>query len=457
MVHTVTKAKTVDATQGAIIPQIITYVIPLILMTLIQKLFHAIDIAVLGSMADTVAVASVGATGTILALIIDSFFGISTGAKIVFSRAVGKHDEQEQQHTLDTSMVLAAVLGIVIAIGGILLAPTMLRLVDCPDDCFTGAVLYMRLYLLVAPATLIYNFGAALLTSWGDTRRPLYYAIAGGILNAALNIILCLLLPQKVMAVAIATACSQVLGAVLVVVRLCHTEGQVRLRPACVRADRNTAGRIFRMGIPVSLVNLIYPLANIQITAAINSYGVAAVAGNSASATVEQMLAACRIAFGNATATFIGQNLGAGKPDRVRRSFLHILWIGTLLTLFSGALLVQLAPLWLRLFLGQDTAAIGYGLTRARILMSCQFISTIVSVLSQTIHSFGYPIFGTLNTVVWILGFRTFWMHVIYPHFLTYGNLIVCFVVAWLCTLVCYAAILAVIFRRYRRGYLAHV
>ena len=450
-----TRAKKINATHGALIPLIISFVLPLILMTLIQKLFNAVDIAVLGNMADTTAMASVGATGTIMSLIVDSFFGISTGAKIVFSRAVGKNDPEELQKTLDTSLVIAAVLGFVIAGMGLILSPHLLRMIDCPTECFDGAVLYTRIYLLASPANLIYTFGAALLTSWGDTRRPLYFAIAAGIANVLLNVLLCLILPQKVMAVAIATAASQIICAVLVIRRLCRMEGKVKLRLRAIRPQASTTGKIFRLGIPVMLVNLIYPLANLQIASAINSYGVAAVAGNSASATVEQMLGACRVSFGNASATFIGQNLGAKKPDRVRDSFLHILWIGVTLTLICGTILVLAAPMWLKLFLEGDVEATAYALTRVRIMLQFQFISTAVSVFTQAIQAFGYPIFGTLNSVVWILGFRTFWMNFIYPRVMTYGNLITCFVVAWLCTLVCYIIILGIIYRRYRRGFVA--
>ena len=445
------KAKKINATQGPLIPLIISFVIPLILMTLIQKLFNAVDIAVLGNMADTTAVAAVGATGTIISLIVDSFFGISTGAKIVFSRAVGKNDPKELQRTLDSSIVIASVLGIAIAGLGLILSPALLRLVDCPAECFEGAVLYTRIYLLASPVNLIYNFGAAILTSWGDTRRPLYFAIVAGLANVVLNVILCLILPQKVMAVAIATVASQAICAALVIRQLCRTEGAVKLRLRAIRPHAATTAQIFRLGIPVMLVNLIYPLANLQIAAAINSYGVSAVAGNSASQTVEQMLGACRVSFGNASATFIGQNIGAKKPDRVRDSFLHILWIGVVLTLICGTTLVLSAPMWLRIFLEGDPLAMEYALTRVHIMLQFQFISTAVSVFTQAVQAFGYPIFGTLNSVVWILGFRTFWMNVIYPRILTYQNLVACFVVAWVCTLICYIFILGIIYRRYRR------
>ena len=253
------------------------------------------------------------------------------------------------------------------------------------------------------------------------------------------------------MAVAIATAFSQLICAVLVLHRLCHVEGEVKLKLRAIFPHAATIKRIFYLGIPVMLVNLIYPLANLQIASAINSYGVAAVAGNSASGTVEQMLGACRVSFGSASASFIGQNIGAKNPDRVRDSFLNILWIGVSLTLICGTLLRLTAPIWLKLFL-DDPVAIEYALIRTRIMLQFQFISTTVSVFTQAVQAFGYPIFGKLNSVVWILGFRTFGMNVIYPRVMTDQNLITCFVVAWCCTLVCYVIILSVIYRRYRRG-----
>jgi Na+-driven multidrug efflux pump len=189
--------KKVDATRGAIIPLIISFVIPLILTTLIQQLFNAVDIAVLGNMADTTAVASVGATTTIIHLIVDAFVGISSGAKIVLSRLFGKKDNQELRRTIDTSLIVAFVFGILITLVGFFFAPVFLRLTKCPVDCFEGAMLYIRIYVLAAPAILIYNYGAATLTSSGDSRRPLYYAIISGLLNMVLNIVLCFILTEK--------------------------------------------------------------------------------------------------------------------------------------------------------------------------------------------------------------------------------------------------------------------
>lgn len=446
------KPKQIDATRGPIVSQILLFVIPLILTTLIQTLFNAVDIAVLGNMADTRAVASVGATTTIVHLIVDAFVGISSGAKIVLSRLVGKNDEKELHRTIDTSLVLAVGFGLIVAAVAIIMGPLFLKWVDCPAECFDNAVLYIRIYLSAAPFILLYNYGSAILTSSGDTQRPLYYAIASGLLNVVLNIILCLILPQKVAAVAIATAASQIMAAVLVMIRLCHLEGALRVRIRRIRFHFHSFVQLIRFGVPIALQTLIYPLANLQIASAINSHGVACMAGNSAAATVEQMVSAFRSAFGVSTATFMGQNLGAEKPERVRKSLWHNIWLVTVINTTVCMLVMLTNSYWLRIFLGDDMLAIEYGMTRNNLLMLAGIFAAMMAVLGHAIQAFGYPIFSTVNAVVWVLGLRALWMAFVYPLHPTYASLILCFAVSWGMSALCNIVILSVLYHRYRKG-----
>ena len=446
------KPKQIDATRGPIVSQIIIFVIPLILTTLIQTLFNAVDIAVLGNMADTRAVAAVGATTTIVHLVVDAFVGIASGAKIVLSRLVGKNDEKELHRTIDTSLVLAVAFGLIVAVVGLFMSPLFLRWVACPAECFDDAVLYIRLYLGAAPAILLYNYGSAVLTSSGDTQRPLYYAIASGLLNVVLNIILCLILPRKVAAVAIATAASQILAAILVMVRLCHLDGALRVRICRIRFHFKSFVQLIRFGVPISLQTLIYPLANLQIASAINSHGVACMAGNSAAVTVEQMTAAFRGSFGVATATFMGQNLGAEKSDRVKKSFWHNVWLVTVINTAVCMLVMLTNQYWLKIFLGEDALAIEYAVTRNNLLMSFGIFAAMMAVLGHAIQAFGYPICSTINALVWVLGLRAVWMAFIYPMYPTYSCLIQCFAVSWGMTALCNVVILCVLYRRYQKG-----
>jgi len=342
--------------------------------------------------------------------------------------------------------------GFLITAVGFFFAPAFLELTECPEECFEGAVMYIRIYVMAAPAILLYNYGAAVLTSSGDSSRPLYYAIISGLLNVLMNVVLCLVLTEKVAAVAIATACSQILAATLIILRLRRLDDGIRLRITRIRFRFHAFTQLMRFGIPLALQTLVYPLANLQIAAAINSYGIVCVAGNSAANTMHQLTASARTAFGTAAATFMGQNLGAEKPERVRASLFHVIWMCLAFCLPLAFFEWLLGPLWLQIFLGQDTAAIGYAMIRVVILNSCTFFRLMNTVLGNAIQAFGYPIFSTINAVAWVLGFRIFWMKLIYPIYTSYASLITCFSVSWVLTFICNAVIFTVVYLRYRHG-----
>ena len=272
----------VDATRGPLIKSIFIYAIPLFLTTLLQQLFNAVDIAVLGNMADSTAVAAVGATGSITSLLVSTFVGLASATKIILARYIGARDNVNIKRSIDMAVILPLAIGIVMAIVGWVLAPHMLTWTDCPKPCFDDAKIYLRLYVAAAPAILFYNFGSSVLTASGDTQRPLYYMMASGALNVILNVILCIILPQKVVAVAIATAASQLLGALLVFNRWVRMEGACRLIVAKIRWSTNAFASVVHYGLPIMISHMLYPISNLQIQSAVNYIGVSAIAGNSA-------------------------------------------------------------------------------------------------------------------------------------------------------------------------------
>lgn len=421
----------VDATTGNLWKLIFLYALPLVIGTLIQTFFSAIDLMVLGNMADSTAVASVGATTAIISLVVNSFIGIASGSKIILAHQFGAKNAAQLKRTIDTAILTAIGLGLLIAVLGVPFAPGILHLTNCPPECFEGAVIYIRLYVAAAPAILLYNFGSAVLTASGDSQRPLYYIIISGLTNVILNIILCLILPQKVMAVAIATAASQIVGAFLVIRRLCRTEGETRLVLNSMRFHMQSFGRIMAQGLPMAFSTALYPFSNLQIQSAINTFGVSAISGNSACSTLEGIPGAFCGSINSTTAVFMGQNIGAGKPDRINKSFRYCMTINIMVGLIMGIGMNFIGRFLLGFFLPEDPAAIDYGMIRMFYVSGFYVIACIKGVLAAAVQTFGYASFSAMNSIIGVCAFRLFWMKFIYPHFLTFDCLMACFIVSW--------------------------
>jgi putative MATE family efflux protein len=426
------RIKNVDVLDGKLLPSILRFGIPLLFVALIQSLFNAVDIMVLGQMADTDAVASVGATTSIVHLLVTISFGISMGGKIVLARLIGEGAKEKTEQTVFTNIMTAIILGALTMVVGIALAPLFLKITNCPAEIYDGALIYLRLYFAAAPAIMIYNFGSNLLQVSGDSQRPLYYMIASGLLNVILNFILCLVMPQKVAAVAIATAASQILGAVLVFRRILVMDNDCRLLLRGVKWNWRSFYKIMANGLPIGFSSSLYSLANLQIQSALNSFGSAAIAGNAAAVNIEGIEGAIAASpWGSAVGVFVGQNVGADNKKRVKRSILicTAISIGVAIVMGVGTTLFS-APL-LSLFV--DSAdAVHYGQIRMLYILLPYAIAALNGILSNTIQAFGYSIFSTLNSILSVFVFRMIWMQNVYPLYPTFHVLMQCFLVSWM-------------------------
>ena len=426
------KRKDIDATQGPILKNFIIYAIPIAIGSIIQTLFNAADMMVLGNFASSVAVASVGATGNIISLLVNTFIGLSAGAQVILAQAFGERNKTKIQKTVGTSLTIATVLGVLLTVVGLLCSNWFLTATNCPENCYDGAALYLKLYFFSVPAILIYNYGAAIIRVSGDTGRPLTYLILSGMLNVVLNFVLCVLLPQKVAAVAIATLASQILGAVLVVLRLLKIENDCRLSKESLKFDFSIFSKIMMIGIPCALSSSLYSISNLQIQSAINSYGSSATAANTAAASLEGWAASFTGAVGTTSLTFIGQNIGAHNPERIKKIFFMALLIGFLIGLVLGLGLFSIGKPLLRLYVSDDELALDYGMIRMRFILAIYFIAGLNSVLGTTIQSFGYSFLNMTNSVFSVLLLRVFWMIFIYPRYETLYCLYFCYTVSWI-------------------------
>lgn len=456
------KAKSIDATEGKLLPKIILYAIPLILSTLIQQLFNAVDIVVLGQMAndDGVAVASVAATTSVTALLVTSFVGLASGSRVLLARQIGAKDNENVRKTTDTSLLLSLGIGVVIAIVGFLAAPWFLEITNCPEDCIEGALIYIRIYVLAAPLILFYNFGSSAITAAGDTQRPLYYILIGGATNVVLNIILCLILPQKIVAVAVATVVSQVICAILVFSRLLKMDGPCRIVVKKMRFSMRALGGILRYGLPMMLVNALFPLSNLQIASAINSFGTLGTAGNGAASTIENIVSATSGPIATTAATFMGQNIGANKPERVSKSFWQCMLITTVFGGLVGVITFFTGRFWLGTVVGYDNnEAITFGLVRMSCTTLFYFVACINNVFGSSLQAYGYSAVSAVNSIFSVFVFRIIWMQGIYPlcaDMSTYERFFMvtfCFLVSWIIRMLVNIVAFTIVSAKYKRGH----
>ena len=429
------KRKDIDATQGPILKNFIVYAIPIAIGSIIQTLFNAADMMVLGHFASSVAVASVGANANIISLLVNTAIGLSGGAQVVISHALGEKNEDKIQKTVGTSVILATVLGTILSLIGIFCSAWFLGITKCPEDCYRGAMLYLQIYMLSVPAILIYNYGAAIIRVSGDTTRPLAYLIASGILNVVLNFILCVCLTEKVAAVAIATFASQILGAILVVYRLFKMDNACRLSIKTLRFSTDVLKRIMGIGIPIALNTSLYSISNLQIQSAINSFGSNSTAGNTAAASIEGWVACFTGAISTTALNFMGQNIGARKPERFKKIFKLGLVLGFSVGLVFGLGFTAIGAPLLKLYVGDNMQAVEYGLIRMKFILAIYCVAGVNGILGSALHAFGYTFVSMANSIFSVLALRFFWMFVIYPRYENLYCLYFCFTVSWLLSL----------------------
>ena len=425
------KRRSIDATKGPILSQLILFAIPIAVGGFIQTLFNAADMIVLGNFASSVQVASIGATATIINLLVNTCIGLSTGAQVVISQSIGEKDREKIRKAVNTTLWISMILGVLVTVASVFFSEAMLRLTKCPEECFTDATVYIKIYFASTPAMMVYNYGSSVIRSSGDSQRPLYYLIAAGALNVVMNFILCLILPQKVMAVAIATFASQVLGAVLVVIHLLRMDGPCRLRLKGFLPDGRMLGRIFLLGVPIALNSTLFSISNLQIQSAINSHGVSTTAGNAAVTSIEGFIGCFNNAIGTSALTFIGQNYGAKNAERIKETILKSILLATVTGIIIGNAFVLFGRPALRLFLPEDAAAVEIGMIRIKYLMRVYFILMISNVLAGALNAFGYSSVSMGTSIITVLGLRVLWMQFVYPLYGTYENLIVCYAISW--------------------------
>ena len=446
------KRTDLDLTNGPLYKTIILFAIPLILANFVSMLFNAMDLMVLSWFADGYEVASVGTTSSLTHLLENIATGLCVGVNIVLARLLGEGNKERAQRVISTAIITSIGLGLIIAIVGSFIARPFLIATNCPTECIDHATLYATFYFLGMPLLLLYHYAAAIIRVGGDSQRPLYYMLIAGVCNLVLNAIFCAILPQKVTAVALATALSKGLAAFLALRHLTRSEGDCRWDFRSTRFDFDSFKTMILFGLPTAITSCLYPIANMQIASGINSYGADFVAGSTASQQYEQMIASYNVGFAATALTVMGQNIGAKKPKRVYQTFFYILITELLLILGTATVLYSCGETLLPLFCGKNPESIAAGLLRMKIMLYAYCV--LHTPLGPCIQAFGYPTLQTCINVAGILGIRTLWMQIVYGKLVPAApNMVfMSFPVSYVFTTGAYAICVLVILLRYRKG-----
>ncbi len=439
----------INMCEGSIIKNIMLFAIPLVLSGMLQLLYNAADIVVVGRFAGSASLAAVGSTGSIINLFINVFVGLSIGVNVIMSRAFGANDRNNASKTSHTAIALGFLSGIIVLLLGVILSKAMLAAMDTPADVIDLSTLYLRIYFLGAPANMVYNFGSGILRAMGDTRRPLYFLTASGIVNVLLNLFFVIKLKMDVAGVALATIISQYISAILVLNCLKDIEGMFEFKK--LKIHKKALTDILKTGLPAGVQSVLFALSNVIIQSAINSFGSIAMAGNAAAGNVEGFVYIAMNAFHHAIITFNGQNLGGGNISRIKKGLPTATVMVSLTGILLSTVVILLAPMLLG-FYSTDPAVIEMGILRMKYVCTTYFLCGIMEVVTGAMRGLGYSIAPMVVSLLGACVFRIIWIYTIFNAIPTYGMLYVSYPVSWAITsaahFVCYASISKKVFAK---------
>lgn len=435
-----------DMLNGPLWNKIPQFALPVAATAILEQLFNASDIAVVGNFsgtASTIAVAAVGANSFVISLVVNFFIGIALGANVVIANAIGREDEDAVHRAVHTAVVVAVLGGALVTVLGELAAGPALRALNVPAEVLPYALLYLRIYLLGVPVILLYNFEAAIFRSVGDTKVPLQTLAFSGVLNVLLNLFFVIVLHMTVNGVATATVISNAISSVLLFVRLRRSDKAIHLEWKELRIDRKNLQKILQIGFPAGIQSAVFSVSNIVIQSAINSLGTVVMAASSAAFNIEVVAYDVLNSFSQACTTFVGQNYGAGKLDRCRKTLVLCLvedtiasGLAILLVLCSGRFLLSL--------FNRDTEVISIGYTRLMMVFTAYFFSMLYEVMSGYLRGFGISLVPALLTMLGVCGVRILWVATAFPRHRSFQTILLAYPLSLAATAVLILAALLV-------------
>lgn len=443
----------IDMCSGSVLKKIVVYTVPIILTGILQLLFNAADLIIVGRYRGSDCVAAVGATSAIINLIINLFVGLSVGAGVLTAQGVGGGKDEEVSKTVHTAIPAAFISGIILTAVGIFGSEFFLEIMGTPEDILELSATYMRIYFCGITASMVYNFGSAILRAAGDTLSPLIFLVVSGVINVILNILFVTIFEMSVDGVALATAISQTVSAVLIVISLVRRNDACKLCLKKIRFHKKQLIKIFRIGLPAGIQGSLFSISNVLIQSSVNSFGSVVMSGNAAAQNIEGFIYITMNSFHQTAVNFTGQNYGAGNFQRIRK-----ILVTTLLSVFTvglvlGTIVVLLGKPLLSIYITDSAEAINYGITRLQYICMTYFLCGIMDVMTGMMRGIGASFAPMIITVLGVCGMRIGWIYTIFqiPQFHSVISLYLSYPVSWLITFLVELFVFLILLRARRK------
>ncbi|MDO5716287.1 MAG: MATE family efflux transporter [Tissierellia bacterium] len=427
------RAREIDMLHGPLLGRLISFAIPLILSGILQLLFNAADIVVVGRFAGKESLAAVGATSSLINLLINMFMGVSIGASVIMGRFVGAGDFKNAKDTLHTAITLAFYGGVIMVFVGVFLAKPLLLMTGTPEEVLPLSIRYMRIFFCGMPAFMVYNFGAAIFRAVGDTRRPLYFLIVAGVINVAFNLLFVIGFHMGVAGVALATVISQVVSATLVITALRQGDHFMRLNIRKLHVSKDKVLAMLKIGIPAGLQGVIFNISNVLIQSSVNSFGHTVMAGNTAASNIEGFVYMSMNAIYQTALSFTSQNMGAKKYHRVDKILVRCLGLVIAVGVVMGLGAYYAGETLLGIY-NSDPEVISYGILRMSLICSMYALCGMMDVMVGSLRGMGYSIGPMIISLVGACLFRIIWIFTVFAMYRSLFTLYVSYPISWALT-----------------------
>lgn len=446
------KNKSIDMINGKLFGSVIMFSLPIIATGILQILYNNADLIVVGQFAPNSdnAVGAIGSTTSLIHLIVNLFLGLSVGANVALAQSLGRNDDAESEKTVHTSMLFSLICGIVLMIIGVLFSRTFLTWMNATEALIDQSTVYLRIYFLGMPASMVYNFGSAILRAKGDTKRPLLYLMISGAINVVLNCVFVILFRMDVDGVAWSTIISQYISAILILIALFSEQGCCRLTLSKLKLHPNETVLILRYGIPAGLTSIMFNISNVFIQTALNGYqNEAIVNGSAAASSLEGIVYTSMNAFSQAAMTFAGQNIGAGNYKRIGKIYAMCAAISVSVGIILGYGIYFFAEPMLKIFIKNPTEdTIKYGIMRMSCILLFYFLDGLMEVQMGITRAMGYSSVPTIITIITVCIFRLVWLVTVFKYFGTLISLFLCYPITWALSVIIMHIVYMILYNR---------